>query len=350
VFDGWIDRPLDVRCIAISAICSGLKQRGTTWDQAAKELDPVVAIEVADTFDSAKRRADDPVSGAESETVRALEFAPWEDGKTLLEIAKSHEQQSVRIQAIHVLGRRSEAEIGPALLADVAAQTPAIRAAILATMYGSAERTRLLLDEIAAGRVSAREIDPTRAGQLRNHRDAGIRERAQALLKDDTDVDRVKVLAAYNSVLSSKSDPKRGRDVFAKNCVQCHKVGDIGVNVAPDISDSRVKTAEQLLVSILDPNRAIDNNYFSYTVVDRDGIVHTGVIASETATSVTLRQPEGKEVTLLRSDIEELKSNGVSLMPVGLEKNISVEQMADLISFIKNWRYLDGSVPPEVIR
>jgi putative heme-binding domain-containing protein len=74
------------------------------------------------------------------------------------------------------------------------------------------------------------------------------------------------------------------------------------------------------------------------------------VIASETATSVTLRQPEGKEVTLLRSDIEELKSNGVSLMPIGLEKNISVEQMADLISFIKNWRYLDGSVPPEVIR
>jgi putative heme-binding domain-containing protein len=267
-----------------------------------------------------------------------------------LEIAKTHEQQSVRIQAIQVLGRRPEAEIGPALLADFAAQTPAIRAAILATMYGSTERTRLLLDEIAAGRVSAREIDPTRAGQLRNHRDAAIRELAGRLLKDDTDADRAKVLADYHGALSAGSDPKRGREVFAKNCVQCHKVGDLGVNVAPDISDSRVKTAEQLLVSILDPNRAIDNNYFSYTVVDRDGIVHTGVIASETATSVTLKQPEGKEVTLLRSDIDELKSNGVSLMPVGLEKNISVEQMADLISFIKNWRYLDGSVPPEVIR
>jgi putative heme-binding domain-containing protein len=217
-------------------------------------------------------------------------------------------------------------------------------------MYGSPQRLLLLLDEIAAGRISPREIDPARAGQLRNHRDAGIRERAQALLRDDTDADRAKVLTDYQDALGTQSDPQRGREIFIKNCAQCHKVGDLGVNVAPDISDSRVKTAEQLLVSILDPNRAIDNNYFSFTVIDRDGVVHTGVIAAETATSVTLRQPEGKEITLLRSDIDELKSNGVSLMPVGLEKNITVEQMADLISFIKNWRYLDGSVPPEVIR
>jgi putative heme-binding domain-containing protein len=138
--------------------------------------------------------------------------------------------------------------------------------------------------------------------------------------------------------------------VFVKNCVQCHRIADLGVNVAPDISDSRVKKPEQLLADILDPNRAIDNNYFSYSIVDTDGGVHTGVISAETATSITLRQPEGKELTLLRRNIEELKSSGVSLMPVGLEQKITVQEMADLISFIKNWRYLDGSVPPEVIR
>ena len=60
---------------------------------------------------------------------------------------------------------------------------------------------------------------------------------------------------------------------------------------------------------------------------------------------MTLKQAEGKTVTLLREDIDELKSNGVSLMPVGLEKTIDKQQMADLISFIKNWRYLDGDIP-----
>ena len=115
--------------------------------------------------------------------------------------------------------------------------------------------------------------------------------------------------------------------------------------MAPNISDSRVKTHAQLLVDILDPNRAIDNNYFSYTLVDTSGKVSTGIISSETSSSVTMKQPEGKTITVLRSDIEQLKPNGVSLMPVGFEKQLTVAQMADVISFIKNWRYLDGRVP-----
>jgi putative heme-binding domain-containing protein len=78
--------------------------------------------------------------------------------------------------------------------------------------------------------------------------------------------------------------------------------------------------------------------------------VHTGILATETSTSVTLKQPEGKTVTIPRDEIEELKNNRVSLMPAGLERAITPQQMADLISFLKNWRYLDGQTPPDVIR
>jgi putative heme-binding domain-containing protein len=141
------------------------------------------------------------------------------------------------------------------------------------------------------------------------------------------------------------ADAKRGLEVFKKNCAACHRVGEVGVNVAPDISDSRVKTAAQLLTDILQPNRAIDANYVSYTLLTTDGRSLVGVVASETATAVTLRQQEGKTVTLLRSEIERMQSNGVSLMPEGLEKTIDHQQMADVISYVKNWRYLDGRTP-----
>ena len=50
-------------------------------------------------------------------------------------------------------------------------------------------------------------------------------------------------------------------------------------------------------------------------------------------------------MTLQRDDIEEFASDGVSFMPKGLDKNITPEQMADLISYLKNWRYLNGKVP-----
>jgi putative heme-binding domain-containing protein len=119
----------------------------------------------------------------------------------------------------------------------------------------------------------------------------------------------------------------------------------LGVNVAPDIGDSRTMTPAQILVDILDPNRKVDNNFFNYTATTRDGKIYSGILATETATSVTFRQPENKTVSLLRDQIEELRSTGLSLMPVGLEKNIDPQQMADLISFIKNWRYLDGQIP-----
>jgi putative heme-binding domain-containing protein len=103
------------------------------------------------------------------------------------------------------------------------------------------------------------------------------------------------------------------------------------------------------LTAILDPNRAIDANYFSYTVVTTSGQIVNGMIAAETASAVSLKQPENKTVTVLRDQIEDLKSDRISLMPVGFEKKIDVQQMADLIAFIKNWRYLNTDAVPESI-
>src|SRR5207249_10391341 len=126
----------------------------------------------------------------------------------------------------------------------------------------------------------------------------------------------------------------------------CHRVAGIGVDVGPDIADTRTKTAEALLVDILNPNQAIDNNYVNYVVTTKGGKVLSGILAAETASSVTLKRAENQTDVVLRQDIDEITSTGASLMPEGLEKTISVEEMADLLSFLKNWRYLDGAVPP----
>ena len=115
--------------------------------------------------------------------------------------------------------------------------------------------------------------------------------------------------------------------------------------MGPNIADSYALKPAQLLTDILEPNRAIDGNYFAYTVVTTDGRVLSGIISNETATALTLRQPEGKSVTLLREEIDEIESTRTSLMPVGLEKDITLAEMADLIAFLINWRYLDGSIP-----
>jgi putative heme-binding domain-containing protein len=263
----------------------------------------------------------------------------------LTRLAIEEPDESVRLAALSALSFFSNPEIGQRVLSSFDAQTPPVRRAILDVLLSDTSRTRQLLDELETHRISAAELDPSRVSQLLHHLDTDVRKRAQSLLADAVSADRRKVIADYQKSLTLLSDPKRGRDVFVKNCTACHRIGVLGVNVAPDIGDSRTMTPAQILVDILDPNRKVDNNFFSYTVINKDGKVYTGILATETTTSVTLRQPENKTVSLLRDQIEQIHSNGVSLMPVGLEKNIDSQQMADLISFVKNWRYLDGRVP-----
>ncbi len=78
-------------------------------------------------------------------------------------------------------------------------------------------------------------------------------------------------------------------------------------------------------MDILQPSKAIDNNFVSYSVVSDDGNSYTGLIVAETPTSITLKMPEGKTVVLLRTNVEEIRSNGISLMPEGLERNIPLQ-------------------------
>ena len=115
--------------------------------------------------------------------------------------------------------------------------------------------------------------------------------------------------------------------------------------IVPVLSISPMEEDHFLLQDILSPNAAIDANYVNYIVTTKSGKEITGIIAAETASSITLRRAENQTDSVLRQDIEEVRSTGVSLMPEGLEKTITIEQMADLISFLKNWRYLDGNTP-----
>ena len=238
----------------------------------------------------------------------------------------------------------------PELAQLLTAGTPQIRRGAISALSASREGIVCLLDAVEEKTIASLEIDPAISKRLMGSRDPAIKTRAAALLRQSPPEDRVKVLAEYAAALTLPSDPRKGKIVFEKNCAICHRIGETGVNVAPDISDSRTKTSDFLLTNILDPNRAVDNNYFSFTIVDTNGLVHTGVISSETSTAVTLKQAEGKTVTISRDEIDAMKNNGVSLMPVGLERTVSVQEMADLISFVKNWRYLDGQAPGEVIQ
>jgi putative heme-binding domain-containing protein len=191
-----------------------------------------------------------------------------------------------------------------------------------------------LLTGIEQGQVPANHLDARRRQRLLAHKDATVRGRAAKLFEGGSNPDRRKVLAAYREALTLPGDRARGKIVFAKNCAACHQLEGVGHAVGPDLAAMTNKSASYLLEEILDPNRSVDSRYVEYVAATRSGRTFTGVLAAETATSITLRGQEGKEQVLLRTELEELSSTGRSLMPEGLEKQLSRQDVADLIFYL----------------
>lgn len=338
----------EIRFAGLRGFCQGAARRGvslqTHLDQAGDAerglMQPLVA------------RAIDTLTDAEASlprrlaAIKTLRFLPGpEVVQALLDLALSSEDITLKLAALDALAAMRDESIGTAILAAYDSQTPHLRRAMLDVLLANESRIQLLLDAIEKGELKSTEIDVTRQARLTRHRVPQIAMRAGKLFVSSISADRDAVLAKYRAATETRGTALQGRAVFEKNCVNCHRVAGLGINVGPDIADTRDKTPAYLLTNILDPNRAVDANYFGYTLITTQGRVLTGLVKSETASSITIRLPEGKEETVLRTDVEELKSSGLSLMPVGFEKTITVDQMADLIAFLKNWRYLDGTVP-----
>ncbi len=343
---------MSIRSSLWTRLAQVLRARGRDPRKLLIEASATAGVPFENILDSAISRAASPQIASPQliDLLRMLELAEEPGAVAVLRSSLNSRDSSVAAAAVATLAKFPGESSIRVLLEGYTSRSPALRREIQAAVFRSEPRIALFLDEIDAGRIPANELDQTRMQALARVKDSALKERAQKLIAANRPADRSEVIQQYQVALSRKGDPAHGRELFTKNCSQCHRIGGIGVNVAPDISDSRVKLPSQLLTDILDPNRAIDNNYFNYLVIDAEGTIYNGVIATETSTSITLRQPEDKRVTIARDNIEQIRSTGQSLMPVGLEKSLTVEDMSDLISFIKNWRYLDGEVPAEVIR
>ncbi len=146
---------------------------------------------------------------------------------------------------------------------------------------------------------------------------------------------RQKVVAQYTTeAVKLSGDAKRGAAVFQKACMVCHKVGELGIEVGPDLKTVATKPREQLIEAIFDPNRAVEQRNAATQVTKKDKTLVVGQLASETPGNLTIRLPGGAEIVVLRSDIQELKTLTTSIMPEGLESVLTAQDVADVLTFI----------------
>ncbi|MGE5191852.1 MAG: PVC-type heme-binding CxxCH protein [Deltaproteobacteria bacterium] len=231
--------------------------------------------------------------------------------------------------AAAALGRFTDNSAAEALTANWRSYTPAMKSRVIDILLSRDPWQLHLLETVPAA-----EIDATRRQRLLTSRSERIRKLAEERFSGAVTPDRKKVLDDYRDVAGMRGDHQRGRAIFVKTCAACHRLGEAGHAVGPDLVAVANKTPQYLLQEILDPNRNVDSRYVSYVAVTKAGRSFTGLLASETAGSITLKGAEGKQEVILRADLDELQSSSLSLMPVGLEKDLSKQNLADLIAYL----------------
>jgi putative heme-binding domain-containing protein len=222
--------------------------------------------------------------------------------------------------------------VGGILLANWSASSPDIRADLLAAVFTRQDWIEGLLATIEAKQIPAGQLGPADQQKLLRHKNPSIRKRARTLLSA-ADSDRKKVVESFQTVASLSSDAAKGTALFKQNCAVCHRPSD-QPQLAPDLGALAGKPVETFLIAILDPNRAVEARYVNYMATTKNGRELSGIIVAETANGITLRSQNSEE-TILRADLESLRSSGLSLMPEGFEKTLAAQNLADIIALLQ---------------
>jgi putative heme-binding domain-containing protein len=252
----------------------------------------------------------DPLLGVAA--ARALGAAPLERG-----------------QLLDVAGRLADA--GPLLVPLV---VPAFARSRDAAVGGAL--VRALRRSPGAEALSAADLDRLLKGYPAEVGKAGQPLRARLAARREK---QAAYLAQVSRELKGvKGDVERGRQVFHARkaaCASCHRAAGAGGAVGPDLSQvGRFRSARDLLESIVFPSSSIVPEFRSYIVTTRAGRVSTGILLRDSADAVYLRGADLAEVRIPRKEVASLAPSDVSLMPEGLEKALTRQELADLLEFL----------------
>jgi putative heme-binding domain-containing protein len=155
------------------------------------------------------------------------------------------------------------------------------------------------------------------------------------------DADNAKQRARLEQLVSSlkDGDVRRGQVVFNGTkaaCSACHAIGYLGGKVGPDLTHiGKIRSERDLLESIVFPSASLVRSYEPVQVTTKSGKVFNGLIRVDAPDEIVLATGPNQEARIARADIEEVQPSKVSVMPAGLDQQLTVRDLADLVAFLR---------------
>ena len=298
---------------------------------------PKLSLERTKLVRDARARCLDQTATIEQK-IESIELLRWEqlddDISMLAGMLDQRVPQPVQEAATRTLMQYQSLEVAKRIFAVWPSLSPRLRLSASDVILSRTSWIDAMLERAGQGGFALTDLDPARLAILRNHKDPKIKQSVALAMKSSNIGNRKEVLERYQASISMKGDKIRGKQIFTKSCSACHRLESVGYELAPNIAAYKFRGAEAILQNVIEPNREVNPQYVNYTVLTNDDRIVTGMISNESETSVTLLKGESVSETVARTDIAEMRSSKLSLMPEGLESQIDELGMSDLIAYI----------------
>lgn len=253
------------------------------------------------------------------------------------------EPTDVQVAAVQALGKASGADVTRYALEHWPVLTPDVRDAVFEASLGRplhVDRVELILDAIEDGTIQPADIGWTHKVTLMRDVPDSLKFIARDLITAAEKEREQEIVEYAAEVKEQDAEPERGRAIFAQQCAQCHKLGDVadGSTFGPDLMSVRGWKSDKIVAHVVQPNQSITQGYDYWRIDLKNGDVVQGIISSETANAVTVMAPAGPPTTIARRDIAALQDLNMSIMPADFADRLSPQEMADLTAFIRTGR------------
>ncbi len=246
-------------------------------------------------------------------------------------LARPDAPQALQAAIITALSEKGDTM---ALVTSMNGLKPELRTQAFDAVLKRPEATLALLASIADGKIEPKILGPGNVARLRTHPNKNVAKQANAMMDKLNPGAKAKneIIAKLTPEVEKPGNLANGKAMFTAACAVCHKLGDIGKDVAPPLVGMGAHGPAELLVHIVDPNREVDPSFWAWNVTKKNGDVHVGVITSENAASINLRN-QGGDVEIKKTDIATRENTRRSLMPEGLDA-LGPEVLRDILAFI----------------
>ena len=278
---------------------------------------------------------------------RALEaLVEAKDAKLTSVLLGLLDDSALQRAALRGLAAFEDPKTSGAILARFSKMKPEAKRDALATLASRRTYAAALMVAVENKTISAKAMPADVIRQLRAHGDTALNQKIDQLwgVSRSTPETKLKEIEKYKRIAELRtSEPNnlsKGRALFNRVCVQCHKLYGEGGEIGPDITGSDRKNLMYIISNIVDPNAEIPNDYRTTIVRLKDDRVLVGVIRSHEGKSITVATP-GEEVSVAKQDVESVEPQNFSMMPEGLVLTFTDQELRDLVAYLRG----EGQVP-----